>query len=349
MHSQSATKYSNEFMTLGAGARGIGMGNSFTALANDATAGYWNPAGLLNIKEKYAVSLMHAAWFAGIANYDFAAFATPVDNRSHIGISLLRFGVDDIPDTRFLFDADGNINYNNVRSFSSADYGLLLSYARRSLWIEGLQLGANFKIVYRSVGQFANAWGFGIDLGAQLKRGNWHFGLACRDVTGTWNNWFFNPQTFYDVFAQTGNTIPENSIEITLPRLLGDVAWQKQVAPKLSTTVSAGFDMTFDGPRNTVVNTGLLSLDPRAGLEIGYDELVFLRGGINGFQQIKTFGDGTEWAFTPAIGLGLRIDYLAVDYAFSDMGDATGSLYSHMVSVNLFLNKSKDSRPRGSL
>jgi len=343
---QSAPKYSNEFMNLGAGARGMAMGNSLTALANDATAGYWNPAGLLNIEAKYAGTIMHAAYFAGIANYDFAAFATPIDRRSHVGVSLLRFAVDDIPDTRFLFDANGSINYDNVRSFTAADYGLLLSYARRSLLIEGLQLGGSFKIIHRSVGKFANAWGFGFDLGAQLQREQWQFGVMLRDATGTYNNWFFNPATFFDVFAQTGNTIPENSTEITLPRLSADAARSLTLSDRLRASLSAGFDMTFDGKRNTLVASELFSLDPRAGLELGYHEMVFVRAGVNTFQRIKNFDGSERLSFLPAVGLGLRIKFLQIDYAFTDVGNNAEGLYSHVVSLNLALEQSPDRRPQ---
>lgn len=260
---QSAPKYSNEFLAIGVGGRGLALSGSMTAIADDATAGYWNPAGLLQIKKKYAFSLMHASYFAGIANYDYAAFATQLDTRSVFGATLIRFAVDDIPDTRFLFDADGRLNYDNIRSFSAADYAMFFSYARRSLLVEGLRLGANFKVIHRSAGIFANAWGFGLDIGAQLSRKKWHFGLAMRDVTGTYNSWTFNPDTFFDVFSQTGNTIPDNSVEVTLPRLLGDVAWKTRIKEKWGAMLIIGMDATFDGPRNTVVSQELFPLTAR--------------------------------------------------------------------------------------
>ena len=47
---QDAPKYSNEFLAVGVGARALGMGNAFTAVTNDVTSGYWNPAGLLGVR-----------------------------------------------------------------------------------------------------------------------------------------------------------------------------------------------------------------------------------------------------------------------------------------------------------
>lgn len=124
-------KYSNEFLNIGAGARGLGMGTAQVASADDATAGYWNGAGLVFVKDKPSISLMHAEYFAGIGKYDFAAAAFPMSGgRRTLGISALRFGVDDIPNTLYLVEPDGSINYNNITTFSSADYAFLLSYSQ---------------------------------------------------------------------------------------------------------------------------------------------------------------------------------------------------------------------------
>lgn len=127
-------KYSNEFLNIGAGARGLGMGGAQVASVADATAGYWNPAGLTEIKEHPVASLMHAEYFAGIGKYDYASIAMPIGDPTvvtrSLGFSLIRFAVDDIPNTLFLVEPDGSVNYNNIMSFSSADYALLVSYGQ---------------------------------------------------------------------------------------------------------------------------------------------------------------------------------------------------------------------------
>jgi len=98
-------KYSNEFLNIGAGARGLGMGGAQVASVADATAGYWNPAGLTEIKEHPVASLMHAEYFAGIGKYDYASIAMPLDDPTvvtrSLGFSLIRFAVDDILNTLF--------------------------------------------------------------------------------------------------------------------------------------------------------------------------------------------------------------------------------------------------------
>src|SRR5215210_5106334 len=124
-------KYSNEFLNIGAGARGLGMGGAQVASVEDGTAGYWNPAGLVGVKDFPSVNLMHAEYFAGIGKYDFGSIAIPLhDEKRVVALSVLRFAVDDIPNTLFLVEPDGSINYNIISSFSSADYAFLLSYAQ---------------------------------------------------------------------------------------------------------------------------------------------------------------------------------------------------------------------------
>jgi hypothetical protein len=109
-------KYSNEFLNIGAGARGLAMGGAQVASVSDATAGYWNPAGLTGVKEYPVVSLMHAEYFAGIGKYDYASLAVPIGDpltsKKVLALSLLRFAVDDIPNTLFLVEPDGSVNYN---------------------------------------------------------------------------------------------------------------------------------------------------------------------------------------------------------------------------------------------
>ena len=115
---QTVRKYSNEFLNIGVDAAALGMSNAVVAGTNDVNSGYWNPAGLVNL-EQNQVSLMHAAYFANIANYDYIAFAKPLDDDSAIGLSVIRFGVDDILNTTQLIDEQGNIDFNRISLFLS--------------------------------------------------------------------------------------------------------------------------------------------------------------------------------------------------------------------------------------
>src|SRR3982751_2130477 len=163
-------KYSNEFLNIGAGARGLAMASAQVASVSDGTAGYWNPAGLVNVKDYPQLNLMHAEYFAGIGKYDFGSLALPLkDNSRTIGLSLLRFAVDDIPNTIFLVEPDGTINFSNVQTFSSADYAFMISMAQQKELKKDrkLNMGFNAKVNHRKAGDFASAWGFGFDAGVQ--------------------------------------------------------------------------------------------------------------------------------------------------------------------------------------
>jgi hypothetical protein len=304
---------------------------------NDVTSGYWNPAGLNKMKNKYEIALMHSEYFAGIAKYDYGAIATRIDSNSAVGLSVIRFGVDDIPDTRYLFDSDGNnngrIDYNNIRYFSTADYAFLLTYARKLHHIPGLHVGANFKVIYRTVGEFANAWGFGLDAGAQYQKKKWLLGLMLRDVTGTFNAWTHNTELVRDVYTKTGNEIPENSVEVTLPRAILGVGRTFNFGKKIQLTATTDLIFTFDGKRNTVIKSNFTSIEPALGLEANYKKIIYLRAGIGNIQQVKNFENSTYTSVQPNFGIGLRIYKFTIDYAMTNIGNASESLYSNVFSL----------------
>src|SRR5438270_10765222 len=77
-------KYSNEFLNIGAGARGLAMGSAQVASIADGTSGYWNPAGLMYIKDKPQINVIHAEYFAGIGKYDYASVAIPTTGNKRV-------------------------------------------------------------------------------------------------------------------------------------------------------------------------------------------------------------------------------------------------------------------------
>jgi len=320
----SAPKYSNEFLNIGVGGRALGMGNVQAAIVHDATAGFWNPAGLVQLSQKNNVVLMHSELFAGIVKNDFASYAMPLDTNSAFAVSIIRTGVDDIADTRNLVNEYGYVNYDNIQLFSVADYALLVSYARRSKLINGLRLGGNAKIIYRNVGEFANAYGFGLDFGAQLDREKWHFGLMGKDITTTFNAWVHNPDKFEETALINGDSLLiKNSIEITLPRLIAGVARDIRFTNKINALVAADFDITLDGQRNVLLGSKLASVDPHLGLEVNYDRLVYIRGGLSNVQQVKNFDNTESWRAQPNFGVGISSNGFRLDLALTRLADTT--------------------------
>jgi len=336
-----APKYSNEFLSIGVGARGLAMSKAQVASINDVSAAYWNPAGLVGIQSNLQIAGQHAEYFAGIANYDYIGLASKIDSSSALGFSFIRFGVDDIPNTTDLIDQNGQVNYDRITSFSAADYAFLVSYAKQ-MGVKGLSLGGNVKIIYRQIGDMAKAWGFGLDVGAQYKRGNWQFGATGRDITSTFNSWSFdlNERTI-EVFESTGNEIPQNGLEITLPKLSLGAARSFNIKDRVGILVELNTDITTDGRRNVLVSGDPFSVDPNLGIEIDYMGIFFLRGGFGNVQRIKAeIGNYNEYTFQPNIGIGVNIkETLSIDYALTDLGDQSVALYSNVFSLRLAINK----------
>lgn len=335
---QDAPKYSNEFLAIGVGARALGMGSAFTAAVNDVTSGYWNTAGLLGVRGDLQVGAMHTEYFAGIGKYDYIGLAKPIDSASTLGFSVLRFGVDDIPNTIDLVDAEGNVDYDRITTFSAADHAFILSYARK-LKVPGLRVGGDAKVIYRRVGDFATAWGFGLDAAAQYDLDKWRFAAVARDVTGTFNAWSYTlDQHTIEVFQQTANELPENGVEVTLPRLVLGAAREFRFGPKFGLVAEVDLENTFDKARNTVISTDTWSADPRVGIELGYAGVVFVRMGVNNMQYVPHIDGSETLAVQPNLGLGLKIKNVALDYALSRIA-ATDDVFNNVFSLRFDLFK----------
>ncbi len=336
-------KYSNEFLNIGAGARGLAMGSAQVASVNDGTAGYWNPAGLVGVKDHPQANLMHAEYFAGIGKYDYASIVFPTaKNKRAIGITGLRFAVDDIMNTLFLVEPDGSINYNNIQAFSSADYAFIFSYAQKlkESAKKNVHFGLNAKVIHRSVGKFAKAWGFGLDAGLQIIHNKWKFGISARDITTTFNAWSFSfTEKEKEVLYLTNNDIPVKSTEQTAPRLVLGIAHDFKLGKKLSLLAEANADVTFDGQRNTIISADPVSVDPKLGLELNVNNVFFIRGGINNFQKALADGDTLNqkkvWIYQPSAGAGFRIQNVTIDYAFTNLANQSNPLFTHVFSLKL--------------
>jgi len=336
-HAQAVRKYSNEFMNIGVDAAALGMSNAVTAFTGDVNSGYWNPAGILKIEDSEA-ALMHASYFANIAQYDYAAYAKKIDDQSAWGVSLIRFGVDDILNTTQLIDSEGNIDYNRISLFSTADYGLTLSYARK-MKLEGFQYGINAKVIRRVIGDFANSWGFGFDAGLQFDRNDWHFGLMLRDITTTYNVWAIDEDKYEeirDAVEGQNQELPE-STEITLPKAQLGIAKKFEFHYDYTLLAAVNLNMQF-ARTNDVFSTDVVSIDPALGFEFGYTDLVFLRAGVGNFQDVKQLDGSTKVNFQPNIGLGFKYKGIQVDYALTDLGDQSAALYSNIFSVKVDLS-----------
>lgn len=332
-----AQRFSNEFLTIGVGARSQALGQSVISSTSDVTASFWNPSGLVrNTHDNWQFGAMHTELFAGVARFDYLSATKKItNNRRAVSLSLVRFGIDDIPNTLNLFEEDGSINFDNVVPFSAADYALFGGYSQY-LFKESDKwtVGGNVKIIYRNIGPFANAFGFGLDGGIQYWGKKWRFGLTAYDVTGTFNAWSFNfTEEEQEVLQLTDNELPENSIEVTSPRLALGVSNFRSLSKGFGLSVEATIEATFDGRRNILVATDQFSLTPRLGVELDYKKFAFLRLGVTNFQQDVDIDRNPFWTADPSIGVGVKIKNFTLDYAFTDIGERRNNTFSHVISL----------------
>ncbi len=275
----AASRYAGAFLGLGAGARSAALGSAYVALADDATAGYWNAAGLAALSSRQ-VHLTHSEHFSGLVQRDFIAIARPGHLLHGMALSVVRLGLDDIHFTELPDPLQAPSTDNRPRIASteqSADYALYLSGSRRLG--ARLSLGLSAKAIYRHVAAF-NAYGFGLDLGARYQLSP-QIALAAnvRDITTTPMIW---------------NTDSTDRIQ---PALLLGVAYAIPIAGGQTTallaTRSGGDTASTDVPLNAGVEYRHHYIALRAGLEEGR----------------QAFGLG----FTPHRTLDLDLAYLQHD------------------------------------
>jgi hypothetical protein len=186
----AASSYAGEFLALGAGARALSLGSAYVAIADDATAGYWNAAALATLKGRQ-IHLTHGQRFAGLVRHDYLALARPGKRIHGLALSLMRTGVDDQKET-ILQDPGGAMGPHNrplvSSTFSSSDYALYLSGGQR--FSERVSAGASLKLIYRTIGNFSSAYGLGLDLGLLYRlRREITVAVSIRDVTTTPVSW----------------------------------------------------------------------------------------------------------------------------------------------------------------
>ncbi len=350
LYSQTIRSFSNEFLNIGVDASAFGMGKAVTATSNDVNSIYWNPAGLVGLEDNQG-SLMHAEYFQGIAKYDYIAFAKPINDESTVAISIIRFAVDDILNTTQLIQ-EGQINFNRISLFSAADWAVNVAYAKKLL-VKDLNIGVNAKIVRRKIGDFASSIGFGLDAGIQFQRNDWKFGLMLRDITTTFNAWSFNQGELDNIIAiyddlndailNDGNpdnddeiipTVVPEKIEITKPKMQLGVARKFRVGRDFNVLAAVDLNMRF-AETNDIISTSFVSISPAFGFQVDYLDMVYLRGGVNNFQNQTNFDDSTSLILEPNFGVGFKYKGIQIDYALANIGGASGTLFSNVFSVKI--------------
>jgi hypothetical protein len=317
---QHVADYAGEFLELGVGARSLALGGAGAAISDDATAGYWNPAGL-NSLEFPMVTAMHESRFDGTVQYNYGALAIPVDARSTAALSVLHIGVSDILDTRnALVDANNNgqldpneyLNYNNVSSFGNYDWVAVLSYGKELNSM--LSYGVNAKLIYRRLDPQTTGTGIGFDVAARYKP-NDELTLAAiaQDVTTTLLSY------------STGTK------ELVSPTLILGGAYLINITSngdhRLLPTAEA--DLRFEDRGSVAqLHAGPISADFHEGLEYQFKNIFALRGGYNDLKM---------WS----VGVGVTISKLRIDYAFLGFNGQDQLGNTNRISVSFLLDQPK--------
>ena len=316
-------KYAGEFMAIGVGGRALGLGGAYVALANDVTAGYWNPAGLSSLMYPQ-VSLMHDERFAGLVNYDYGSVAIPPGTQTTLAISVIRLGVDNIPNTQNAgVDANGDplppdqwqnfvsIDPNRVTYFNAADWAFYFSYARRAS--ANFSYGANVKLIRRELGD-VSATGIGVDIAARyLFNDKLAFGANFQDVTTTLVAWNYGMNEFISPTLKLGSAYFLD-------------AFGGRFAPAVDV------DVRFEGRKSASnAHIGKMSFDFHSGLEFDYQNVFALRTGYSDIGSLN-------------IGAGIHLPKFDIDYSFAKFNSADQLGNTHRISLTFTLQAEQFAR-----
>lgn len=326
-------KYGSDFLSVGGGARALGMGGAHVGFVNDVTAGYWNPAGLAHL-ENIEVAYMHSERFAGIVSYDYGAVALPIANsESVVAVSFFRQGVDGIKNTLDAWDKDRNQPKADptryFTEFSAADLAFMVSYSNRLS--EYTTWGTTAKVLNSRLGPFAEAWGYSFDLGLQIQGEKYIFGVNLMDITTMMKFWTVSAENLRPLAEEFQDEIPQGANERIMPTVKMGLGRIFNIGD-ISLTAAIDTDFRFEGRKAYYINLGNMSMEPHAGLEIGYKNLVFIRGGVT---DLNTDPEGNFY-ISPTLGAGLQIGTIMLDYGFGSFSGMSSDLgFTHRISLKV--------------
>ena len=293
------------FLEIGVGPRAAALGGAFTAGVDDATALYWNPAGLSQMRTAEVTSA-HSEWL-GDVSHDFVGVAVPVGS-GRVGVSVTRLGVPEMT-VRTELNQEGT-----GETFDAADLAIGVSYGRAVT--DRFSIGATAKYIEQRIWH-STASAFAVDLGTQFKTdffGGLTIGAAISNFGSDLQLDGRDLRTFVDPDpAQDGNNgqIP---VDYSLD------AWSLPLDFKIGVVAQ---------PMRSRMNQLTVSLDAlhpssnyeslNLGAEYGFRERVFFRGGFQGL-----FLPEREGGLALGLGVHQPLPYengvAKLDYAFRDAG-----------------------------
>lgn len=270
-----------QFLRIGVGARGPAMAGAFSPIADDATAIYWNPAGMALV-EKRELSLSYNVYFEDTAA-QFLGYAHPTSSHGTFGGAVNLFGVRDIEKRSA---TGGDADTPDLGTFNTQDMALSVGWANKLDLLGGaMHYGMAVKYIRSDLNTDQAATG-AVDLGAIHKFGDsgLYASLAVLNLGGKLK------------FDSTGDPLP---LDI-----------KPGVAYKMNLGRYGKLTTALDG--DILVNEGVGTT--QAGLEWRVHPMVALRTGYQ-FGRDEDAGSGV------GVGVGLNLLNLTLDYAFVPYGD----------------------------
>lgn len=290
-----------QFLKIGVGGRAAAMGEAFVAIANDATALYWNPAGLVQFNQNQ-VLFSHTSWLVDI-NHDFLAAVYHLDATNAFGVSLTSLSMKDMPVTTE-FAPFGTGEY-----FGFSDIALAVTYSRRMT--DQFSFGGTVRYIEETLDKLKMR-GVMIDLGTYYWTG-----------LGT--------TRFAVSVSNFGNQLaPDGDVVLVGKREKSD--WQAFSPP---TVFRIGFAFEPYQTEEHMITTAIQLNHPNdnsenvvTGLEYKWKNLLYLRGGykFNVDEQSFSFGTGLNFP--------LSIAEFNLDYAYSKFNNL-GSVHTFTIILGL--------------
>jgi long-subunit fatty acid transport protein len=290
-----------QFLKIGVGGRASALGDAFVAIANDASALYWNPAGLSQFSENQ-VMFSHNNWIVDI-NHDFLGAVYHLDDENSFGVSLVSLSMDEMKVTTE-YAPFGTGEY-----FGYSDLAFSVSYSRRMT--EQFSFGGTIRYVEETL-DVLKMRGVMIDLGTYYWTG-------------------LGSTRFAVSVSNFGNDLaPDGEVVLVGNRKKSD--WQSFSPP---TVFRIGFALEpFEDEQNKVTTAIQLnhpndnSENFALGVEYTWNKMFFLRGGykFNVDEQNYTFGAG--------VNVPVSIANLTFDYAFANFTDL-GSAHRFSIILGL--------------
>lgn len=297
----ATSNYAGEVMSIGVGARALGMGGAFVAVADDASTSYWNPAGMTGIQgvEVSSIKLTKSTdehQNELDSNYSYVNLVCNGKEIGAFGIGWLRQEMRDIQ----LTTVDGSGNPVLLGVGKTNDNAIYLAYAYPV--VKGFSLGLSGKFL---VGNYPNPTGsnpdntigyggFGLDLGALLnvnafvKDFNLSIGVNVQDVY---------TQLTWDALTTTGTA----STETVGLNIKPGVAYKLPI-DKFEVVVACDVDTRYE------------QLLTHFGGELWWNKMLAIRGGGKIWGKIggQLFTQSNDLSF----GASLRWYFIGVDYTF---------------------------------